>query len=81
MVLAEQQVEEKSNEITVIPLLLETLELKGVTVSIHAAGCQKSITKLIKDKKGDYVLGLKGNHPKLYKAVKNYIAAKGRNKW
>jgi len=79
LVLAEQQVEEKSNEITAIPLLLESLDLKGTTVSIDAAGCQKSITKLIKDKKGDYVLGLKCNHRKLYKSVEACIAAEGEN--
>lgn len=69
MLLAEKQVDSKSNEITAIPLLLESLALKGNTVSIDAAGCQKSIAKFIKDKQGDYVLGLKRNHPKLYQEV------------
>jgi len=79
LVLAEELVEDKSNEITAIPVLLESLDLKGTTVSIDAAGCQKSITKLIKDKKGDYVLGLKRNHPKLYQAVESHIAVEGEN--
>ncbi len=39
LVLAEKQVDSKSNEITAIPLLLESLTLKGNTVSIDAAGC------------------------------------------
>ena len=79
LVLGEKQTECKSNEITAIPLLLESLELKGATVTIDAAGCQKSITKLIIEKKGDYVLGLKRNHPKLYKAVEEHIKNHGEN--
>lgn len=43
LVLAETQVKKKSNEITAIPILLKLLDLKGNTVSIDAAGCQKSI--------------------------------------
>ena len=38
-----------------------------------AAGCQKSIVAKIINKKGNYILGLKGNHPKLHEAVKNHI--------
>jgi predicted transposase YbfD/YdcC len=73
LVLGEKQTDSKSNEMKAIPLLLESLELKGSTVTIDAAGCQKSITKLIVEKKGNYVLGLKRNHPKLYKAVAEHI--------
>lgn len=77
LVLAEEAVGEKSNEITAIPLLLEGLEIKGSTISIDAAGCQKSIAKLIIDKKGHYVLGLKGNQKKLFSAVEAYIQEQG----
>ena len=69
LVLAEHQVAGKTNETTAIPLLLDSLDLKGKTISIDAAGCQKAISKGIKDKKGDYVLGLKKNHPKFYQAA------------
>lgn len=79
LVLGEKQTDNKSNEITAIPLLLESLELKGSTVTIDAAGCQKSITKLIVEKKGNYVLGLKLNHPKLYKAVEEHIKKTGES--
>jgi predicted transposase YbfD/YdcC len=79
VVLGERQTDSKSNEITAIPLLLESLDLKGNTVTIDAAGCQKSIAKLIVDKKGDYVLGLKLNHPKLYEAVQDHIKKEGEN--
>ena len=69
LVLAENQLEDKSNEITAIPLLLEALDLKDKTVTIDAAGCQKNIARQIKEKKGNYVFGLKKNHPTLYEAV------------
>jgi predicted transposase YbfD/YdcC len=59
----------KSNEITAIPLLLELLDLKGATVTIDAMGCQKEIAEKIVERKGDYLLALKDNHPKLCEAV------------
>jgi predicted transposase YbfD/YdcC len=65
--------DEKSNEITAIPKLLDNLELKGTVVTIDAAGCQRSIAKQIIDGKGDYVLSLKGNQSKLHDAVAAYI--------
>ncbi len=61
MVLGQQAVDDKSNEITAIPQLLELLELKGAIVSIDAMGCQKEIARCIIDKKADYLLALKGN--------------------
>ncbi len=70
LVLAETQTEAKSNEITAIPLLIESLDIKKTTITIDAAGCQKNIAALIKQKKGDYVLGLKGNQNKLFEAAK-----------
>jgi predicted transposase YbfD/YdcC len=79
LVIGERQTEAKSNEITAIPLLLNSLNLKNNTITIDAAGCQKSITKLIVEKKGDYVLGLKLNHKKLHEAVAALIKIKGEN--
>ena len=79
LVLAERQVDAKSNEITALPLLLETLELKGNTVTIDAAGCQKNNTKIIQEKGGDYLIGLKNNQPKLYQAVIDVITEEGEN--
>lgn len=52
---------EKSNEITAIPELLKLLNIKGCTITIDAMGCQKEIAAQIRDQKGHYVLGLKGN--------------------
>lgn len=61
--------DEKSNEITAIPELLELLALKGAIVTIDATGCQKKIAKKIIDKGADYVLGLKGNQGTLREDV------------
>jgi predicted transposase YbfD/YdcC len=73
VVLAETAVEQKSNEITAIPAILDLLKLKGCTVSIDAMGCQRDIVEKIIEKEGDYVLGLKKNQPSLYEAVENHM--------
>jgi predicted transposase YbfD/YdcC len=62
--------EEKSNEITAIPQLLDVIDVEDAIVTIDAAGCQKAIAAKIVDGKGDYVLALKGNHEKLLDDVK-----------
>ncbi len=65
LVLGQLKVEEKSNEITAIPKLLQMLDVEGATVTIDAMGCQKEIAKVITDREADYVLALKENHPTL----------------
>ena len=65
MTLGQVAVEDKSNEITAIPKLLQLLELEGALVSIDAMGCQKEIAQAIRDKKADYLLQVKGNQPSL----------------
>jgi predicted transposase YbfD/YdcC len=65
--------EEKSNEITAIPELLDQIDIEGATVTIDAMGCQKAIAKKIKDDGGDYVLAVKDNHPKLYLALQTFF--------
>ena len=69
LVLAQQQVDEKSNEITAIPKLLELLELQGAVVTLDAMGCQRAIAEQIVSQGGDYVLGLKGNQGTLHEDV------------
>jgi hypothetical protein len=59
--LGQQACEEKSNEITAIPKLLDLLELKGALVTIDAMGCQKKIAAKVIERGGDYVLPVKGN--------------------
>lgn len=69
VVLGQQKVDEKSNEITAIPLLLEVLNLAGCIVTIDAMGCQTDIAGRIVDQDGDYVLSLKGNQGQLHEDV------------
>jgi len=69
IVLGQKKTEDKSNEITAIPKLLEVLEIKGCIVTIDAMGCQKDIAKAIRDKDADYVLALKGNQSNLSEMV------------
>jgi predicted transposase YbfD/YdcC len=69
LVLGQVKTEEKSNEITAIPQLLAALDLSGCIVTIDAMGCQKKIAADIIAGKGDYVLGLKGNHPEVHAEV------------
>jgi len=73
LILGQVKVDEKSNEITVIPKLLELLDLAGCTVTIDAMGTQKDIAKKIIEADADYVLGLKGNQGNLLDDVKTYI--------
>jgi len=53
LVLGQEVTEEKSNEITAIPKLLELLELRGCIVTIDAMGCQRDIVEQIIDQSGD----------------------------
>jgi predicted transposase YbfD/YdcC len=71
LVLGQVKTEEKSNEITAIPELLELLSLEGSLVTIDAMGCQKKIAEAILGKGADYLLAVKDNQPSLYEAVQN----------
>ena len=73
VVLAQEKVTKKSNEITAIPRLLRVLEIKGCIVTIDAMGCQTKIAKKIIKSKADYVLALKENHKLLYKNVETFF--------
>jgi predicted transposase YbfD/YdcC len=70
--------QEKSNEITAIPKLLELLELKGCVVTVDVMVCQRTIAEQIIDQQGDYVLGLKGNQGNLHEAVEDFSAPPNR---
>lgn len=65
--------EDKSNEITAIPKLLEMLNLKDATVTIDAMGCQKDIAQKVLDKGGQYVLAVKSNHETLYEDIRLFL--------
>ena len=70
LVLAQQAVDEKSNEITAVPKLLEMLDLKGAVVTSDALNTQKNIAGQIVTGGGDYLLAVKGNHPTLERSLK-----------
>jgi predicted transposase YbfD/YdcC len=70
LVLGQIAADEKSNEITAIPKLLEMLDLRGQVVTIDAMGCQRDIAEQILAKGGDYILALKGNQGNLHKDIK-----------
>jgi predicted transposase YbfD/YdcC len=65
-VLAPRATEDKSNEITAIPKLLELVDLDGAVVTVDAMGCQLEIASKIIEVGGDYILALKGNQPTMH---------------
>lgn len=77
LTLAQLSVPEKTNEITAIPVLLDTLaeagQLKGALVTIDAMGCQVDIADKILEHGADYLLALKGNQPTLEADVADYF--------
>ena len=73
LTLGQVATDEKSNEITAIPVLLDLVDVKGAIVTIDAMGCQKAIAKKIVDLGGDYVLPVKGNQGRLEQAVEKYF--------
>lgn len=73
LTLGQLATEEKSNEITAIPKLLELLELKGAIVTIDAMGTQKKIAEAIVHKGADYVLQLKANQTGFYEEVSKFF--------
>ena len=73
LVLGQVKQDDKSNEVTVIPALLELLDMAGCIITIDAMGTQTAIASQILNAKADYVLALKGNHPTLYGQVKNWF--------
>lgn len=75
LVLGQQAVDDKSNEITAIPVLLERLELAGALVTIDAIGTQIAVAETIRVRGGDYLLALKANRPLLLAEVETLFAA------
>ena len=84
-------VDEKSNEITAIPTLLDYWDINGCILTIDAIGCQKAIAKkIVEDCSADYCLAVKCNQPSLcneiqelfqdFNSDKNFPAMKCRTK-
>lgn len=73
LLLGQVKAEEKTNEITAIPDLLDMIDVNGATITIDAAGCQKTIATKIKEKGGEYILALKGNQGTLHAEAENFF--------
>jgi len=74
LVIGQTKTDEKSNEITAIPELLDQLFIEGCIVTVDAMGAQRKIVKkIVKEKKADYVINLKGNQETLQQEVKEYF--------
>ena len=65
------KVEDKSNEITAIPELLNSLDIQGATISIDAIGCQKDIAIKVVDQQAEYLLSLKKNQKQTFEHVED----------
>ena len=65
--------EEKSNEITAIPELLDQIDISGTTITIDAMGCQKEIAARITHGGGNFVIGVKGNQPTLPGTIESFF--------
>jgi predicted transposase YbfD/YdcC len=72
-VFGQLKVDDKTNEITAIPQLLEMLQLKEATVTIDAMGCQRDIAQNIIDQGGHYIFALKGNQSSLQEDVQTFL--------
>ncbi len=81
LVLAQEKVDSKSNEITAVPLVLKLLNLKGAVVTLDAMGTQREIAAQIKQAEGEYVLALKGNQGKLSQQVEDWFKQAQAKNW
>jgi len=77
VVMGQWKTDEKSNEITAIPELLSLLDLQDSLVTLDAMGCQQTIAQTILDRKGDYLLAVKGNQKTLYQAIRSAFSPDG----
>jgi predicted transposase YbfD/YdcC len=77
--LGQMAVDDKSNEITGIPKLLEILYLEGAIVTIDAMGCQKKIAEKVREKGADYIFAVKDNQPHLLEDIKELFDKHAEN--
>ena len=73
LVLGQLPVDVKTNEITVMPDLIDLLDLKDTVITADALNCQVTIVDKIVEKKGNYVLAVKRNKGELYEAIVDYF--------
>lgn len=77
VVLGQVKTDEKSNEVTAIPALLDLIDVRKTLVTIDAAGTQTEIADKIANKGGDYLLAVKGNQPKLHASIIEHFESRG----
>lgn len=73
--LGELKTEEKSNEITAVPELLDLLDIKNCIVTADAMSCQRAIAHKVREKGAEYVLSVKENQPNLLESIRDYFSA------
>jgi predicted transposase YbfD/YdcC len=73
LTLGELATDEKSNEITAVPELLEMLDIQGDVVTADAMSCQTAIVKKIREKGADYILAVKDNQPTLHQDIREFF--------
>lgn len=73
LTIGQSEVDEKTNEITVLPEVLKSLDLEGALVSVDAMGCQREVASQVVGQKGDYLLALKGNQGDLQQQVQDFM--------
>ncbi|MDF6776841.1 ISAs1 family transposase, partial [Escherichia coli] len=79
LVIGQIKTDEKSNEITAPPELLNILDIKGKIITTDAMGCQKDIAEKIQKQGGDYLFAVKGNQGRLNKAFEEKFPLKELN--
>jgi predicted transposase YbfD/YdcC len=81
VVLGQEATSEKSNELTAILPLLQTLAIKGAIVTIDAAGTHAPIAQVIQDQVADYVLAVKDNQPTLADSIREFFSTAQASGW
>jgi predicted transposase YbfD/YdcC len=74
LTLAQLSVDSKTNEITVIPEILELLLVKDAVVTLDAMGCQKNIAHRLNEKEAGFVFALKKNHGDFYNSLEQMFS-------
>jgi predicted transposase YbfD/YdcC len=73
LLLGQVAVDQKSNEITAVPALLELLDLDGAIVSMDAMHCQKDTAQAVRDTGADYLLAVKDNQKSLREDIELFF--------
>jgi predicted transposase YbfD/YdcC len=81
VILGQVKIEDKSNEITAVPRLLDFINVKGSIISMDAMGCQTAHAEKIIKKGGDYLFSLKGNQGTLNDEVRLFLEDAKKNEF